>query len=797
MITEGLFSKESMNLQLIQRNEAIVDKQRVTELSNALRLHPKLVELLILRGISDETAISKFLHPDVANFHDPFLMKGMAEAKERLEEAIERGEKVVVYGDYDADGICASAILTLYLSSRGLDVYTHIPNRIGEGYGLSVESIERIIEDVCPDLILTCDCGISGHDEVEYALDLGVDVIVTDHHELAEQIPECTVINPKQTDCRYPINYLCGAGVALKLVQAMGGTSSMLEYLDLAAIATVADLVPLYDENRLIVQLGLQRINGGFNLGLRHLVASLELTDAVTSGDIAYKLAPRINAAGRMGDAYRAFRLLTTTDSQEAIDIIVSINEDNLKRKTVCDELYNEAVGDLSYEDLVHDRAIILSHPTWEKGITGIVAARLTNDFRRPSFILVNAGESYKGTCRSIDGINVYEILTDAGDLLIEYGGHSQAAGFSILEENIPVFKERVNRFLARFPDSYFQPQMQYDLDVDLQEIDVKLAEALELLEPTGNSFTKPLFRTRADRLKVSLCKSNANHTQIVTENGLSIFAFNFYKQNHFLLSEGEKELVLELQKNVYNGKTSVKSILRAVRPQQLYINENTALANYVKNLNVRVPLGESRLVPYAVDRLAQLIEEPFGTLVVAYDKAGYEKAVCAAGDKLPMRDFLYSQTKNNYSRIIVAPEFDDSLLLFGYDRVIFIDRPIDDGLLGYIGKHTKAEIYIPEVDTRKKFVEKLDISRETFGRCYAAIKQNAAISSANIYSYYKKIKPESISEAQFVFCVVVFTELELISVTRGTFQLIVKPFFKTELTDSPSYRLVAEMLRQ
>ena len=783
-----------MNLQLIKRNDNPIDAATVRHLSETLKLHPKLVELLVLRGISDEAAIHRFLVPDVANFHDPFLMKGMAEAKARLEQAIDANEKIVVYGDYDADGICASAILTLYLSSRGLDVYTHIPNRIGEGYGLNIDSIEHIIESVCPDLILTCDCGISGHEEVEYALDLGVDMIVTDHHELAEKLPECTVINPKQTDCNYPINYLCGAGVALKLVQAMGGTDAMQEYLDLAAIATVADLVPLYDENRLIVQLGLKRINGGFNLGLRHLIAGLSLDGEITSGDIAYKLAPRINAAGRMGDAYRAFVLLTTSDPAQADEIIESINNDNAKRKEACDALYNEAVADLSYEDMVHDRAIILSHPSWEKGITGIVAARLTNDFRRPSFILVNAGDSYKGTCRSIDGINVYEILTAAADLLIEYGGHSQAAGFSIREENIAAFKNRVNTYLAKFPDALFLPQMQYDLDIALDEIDMELVESLERLEPTGNSFTKPLFLTRAGNVKVTLCK-NANHTQITTESGLQIFAFNFYKQNHFLLSEGDKELILELQRNMYNGRASVKSILRAVRPQSLYINDRTAAANYVKNLNVRVPTDKIRVSTYRETQFADLLGGAYGTLVVAFDKAGYDKAVRLSGDSLLLRDFLYAQTKNNYSRIIVAPEFDENLLLFGYDRIIFIDRPISDGLLAYLNKHTKAEIYIPEEDSRKRFVQAIDVSRETFGRCYELIKRNATLSASNIYSYYKKLRvSETVSEAQFVFCVIVFMELKLIGIARGDFRLIVNPFFNTELSDSPSYRLVSSL---
>lgn len=261
-----------------------------------------------------------------------------------------------------------------------------------------------------------------------------MDVIVTDHHEVSGLVPECIVVNPKQEDCDYPFDMLCGAGVALKVIQALGGLDKMLEYTDLACVATIADLVPLTDENRLIVQLGLKKINDKKNLGLTFLFDALGLEN-VNSGDVAYKVAPRINAAGRMGDAYRAFELLTTVDVKRAKQIVDEIEEDNLRRKEMCDEMYSEAVEDLNSEDLINNRAIILSHPSWEKGITGILAARLAGEYNRPVFILVKSGDTYKGTCRSIDGINVHELLVGCRDSLVEFGGHAQAAGFSIAPE--------------------------------------------------------------------------------------------------------------------------------------------------------------------------------------------------------------------------------------------------------------------------------------------------------------------------------------------------------------------------
>ena len=291
-----------MNVSISIKNSNPVDAAKAEELSRLFGLDDKIVELLISRGINTADALKKFLYPDKSMFYDPFKMKGMREATDRIRKAIDNKEKVIIYGDYDADGVCAAAVLSLFLSSEGLDVFVHIPNRISDGYGLNEETLEKIIETHTPDLIVTCDCGISGVEEVRFALDLGVDVIVTDHHEVSGLVPECIVVNPKQEDCDYPFDMLCGAGVALKVIQALGGLDKMLEYTDLACVATIADLVPLTDENRLIVQLGLKKINDKKNLGLTFLFDALGLEN-VNSGDVAYKVAPRINAAGRGGSA--------------------------------------------------------------------------------------------------------------------------------------------------------------------------------------------------------------------------------------------------------------------------------------------------------------------------------------------------------------------------------------------------------------------------------------------------------------------------------------------------------------
>ncbi len=783
-----------MNLELIKRSGTDADKTAVEALSRKTNLHPVLTELLICRGIDSVEAINNFLNPDIGNFYDPFLFKGMKEAAERIETAIENDERVIVYGDYDADGVCAAAILSLYLADRGLNVYTHIPSRSGEGYGLSVESLERIIEQALPDLIITCDCGISGHREVEFAKSLGVDVIVTDHHEVSDTVPDCVVINPKLSGCNYPIDYLCGAGVALKVVQALGGIEKAAEYFDLAAVATIADLVPLLDENRLIVQLGLKDVNK-MNKGLRALLLNQQIDKNVTSSDIAYKIAPRINAAGRMGDAYRAFELLTTNDKIKIDTIVKEINDDNNKRKILCDDMYSEALELIKSENLTDSRAVILSHPTWEKGITGILAARIAGDFKRPSFILVNSGDSYKGTSRSINGINIYELLSSLKDILLEYGGHSQAAGFSILKENIPVFKERISKYLEQFDKTLFMPSCEYDTEIELGDITTPLAKALEKMEPFGNSNPRPVFVAETEKLEVSPCKNNYCHTNIVTSGGLTILAFNYYNSNQFLLGAAPKRLALEVSLNTFGSKESPKAVLKAVKPDDFYINNSAAKAGYLKTLELS---GEKKAVfaEYAPSDLARIVPDSvFGTLIIAGCEETYLRIQPLVSEKIVLSEFMYSTNKNNYSKIIVSPLFDAELMLSNYSKVIFADPPLGTGIISYLNSKTDAEIFIPKASDVKSFLENIDVSRETFSLYFDVIRRNTDINALNIFTYFKILssRAPNLELKQFIACYLVFSELNFISVQGSGFSLKMNQGVKSDLNNSACYNYLKE----
>lgn len=778
-----------MNVRITPKNRNSVDMNNVESIASKLGLNKKFVELMCLRGIDSIDAVNKFLYPTKEQFYDPFSMKGMHDAVERITQAIENGEKVVIYGDYDADGVCAASILSLYLSKRGLDVFVHIPNRVGDGYGLNTESLSRIIENHMPDLIITCDCGISGFNEVRFVLDLGVDIIVTDHHEISCEVPECTVVNPKQEDCAYPFDQLCGAGVALKLIQALDGVDEMLIYTDLACVATIADLVPLTDENRLIVQFGLKRLNEKKNLGLSVMFDDLALEN-ITSGDIAYKIAPRINAAGRMGDAYRAFELLTSTDVGRIKQIADEINADNARRKEMGDEMYGEASEDLAFENLIDNRAIVLSHPSWEKGITGILAARLAGDYNRPAFITVKSGESYKGTCRSVEGINIHDLLLSCRDYLIEFGGHSQAAGFSIMPDKIDDFRKAVNEYLATFPDELFLPKASFDMEITTEDVDYDFVRALDLLEPTGNGNTKPLFKINISEAKISPCKNNGAHISVILDSGFQIFAFNYSKLAYQLMSPGEKALVTELQTSNFGGK-QIKGIMRCCSPSELYINDSICVGYPYELLNY-LPKDNCKYSLYDESELNSLTGNLYGTLVIAFNRDSYEKYV-SSHEKPAFREFLYPTSRNNFSRIIVAPSFAAGNLSFAnYNRIIFLDAPLNNGIISYLNSVTKAEIFLPN-EIKENY--DLSVERDVCVKYFEAIRACANIpaSSLNVFFKHASQKYPELQLRQFIFCVKVFEELGFIKITESPFSLNIVKGVKADLTMSKIYCMVGE----
>ena len=448
--------------------------------------------LLSARGIKTDEAARRYLSPSLSDLHDPFLLPGMAETVALLKDAISRGDTILVYGDYDADGVCAASILLETLHEEGASLAYRIPSRHVEGYGLNCDAIREVAQKA--KLLITVDCGISNVQEVALAKELGLTVIITDHHQPPEILPAADVVmDPLLGD--YPFPYLCGAGIALKICQALQGVAGVEKRLDLAALATVADVVPLLDENRVIVREGMRRMETTSRPGLKALLASAGTEPPLTADHLAFRLGPRINAAGRLGDAKLGVHLLLTPDPAKAQHIAGLLETANRTRQDLEREMTASALTQLSLDELAKSHVIIVSGEGWNPGLVGLTAGRLCERFHLPAIALSLRDGTATGSCRSIPGVNIYRMLSACADLLEHFGGHEQAAGLTLKEETLPLLRERLEKVISESaPEETFLPAMEYDLTVPFRTWTPKALELLDRLEPTGCGNPPPLF---------------------------------------------------------------------------------------------------------------------------------------------------------------------------------------------------------------------------------------------------------------------------------------------------------------
>ncbi len=464
--------------------------------------YPCLVSaVLASRGIATAEEAAAFLEHEQRLTYSPFLMADMDKAVERVQRALADHERIAVFGDYDVDGITATCILVDYLQSRGADVLHYIPRRIEDGYGLSVDAIEGLYRKGTR-LLITVDCGITGVEEVDFANSLGMDVVVTDHHECKETLPRAVaVVDPHRPDCSYPFKHLAGCGVALKLALALGGPDReealFSRYCTLAAIGTVADVMQMSGENRTIVSRGLAAIEHSDFIGLHALLKEAGLAGReITSVQIGFVLAPRINAAGRMGAADKAAELLLCTDPAEAERMARELCALNRERQNVEQTIYSQAEEMIARLPDRDRSALVLESSRWHQGVVGIVASRLSEKYSRPSFMIHLNGDTGKGSCRSWGGFNLFAALENCKDLLLGFGGHELAAGFTIEEANIPAFRERMNDYARSFQGGA-APVSVLDVDVAITHpsaVTLEELEALSALEPYGSGNARPVF---------------------------------------------------------------------------------------------------------------------------------------------------------------------------------------------------------------------------------------------------------------------------------------------------------------
>ncbi|MGE0267649.1 MAG: single-stranded-DNA-specific exonuclease RecJ [Candidatus Omnitrophota bacterium] len=470
------------------------------KLSDALGIHPIISQLLVNRSIDDIEEAANFLNPELKSLHDPFLFKGMDKAVERILQAAKNSERVLIFGDYDVDGVTSSYILNSTLSRLGLDLIHHIPHRMNDGYGLNHEIAEIAFQQKV-NLLITIDCGITAYDEVESIRNKGIDVIIIDHHEPSDsRLPNAlAIIDPKQKDCPYPFKELASAGLALKVSEALTKKTSE-DLLGFAALGTVADVVPLKGENRIIVKHGLKLIHKTKNKGLKALLKSSKIDKGpLTPFHIGFILGPRINAAGRMGTAHTSLDLFLCDDEEQAEHLTGELESYNLERQKMQNDTITEAMaiveGQINFKE---QKVIVLNKEGWHKGILGIVASRLTDKYYRPAIVISTHEGIGTASCRSIEGFHIQNALQECQDILENYGGHEGAAGLTIRQEKIDPFREMINTIAHRVLEvKELTPSITIESEIPLTSVDEQLAGTLESLQPFGEGNPQPVFCSR------------------------------------------------------------------------------------------------------------------------------------------------------------------------------------------------------------------------------------------------------------------------------------------------------------
>ncbi len=549
------------------------DQDKINELIEKFQISELLATVLVNRNIINEKEVELFLNPTRNDFHDPYLMPDMKIAVKRIIKAIENNEKAIIYGDYDVDGITSITVLSKFLKERGLNVGAYIPNRLNEGYGLNKEAIKKIADSGYK-LIITVDCGISGIEEIKYAYSLGMEVIVTDHHEPLDELPKAlAIIDCKRKDNKYPFNSLAGVGVAFKLIQAIGielklDEREYLKYLDIVAIGTISDIVPLVDENRVIAKLGLKLVEVTKSPGVRALLNAAAYKE-VNSNTVSFGIAPRINACGRMGHEREALDLFLTENIVEANKITNTLNEYNKQRQNIEKRIFEEAILKIEKEHLDKNNAIVLGDESWHHGVIGIVASKITELYFKPSILICFEGENGKGSGRSIPGFDLHGALCATSDYLEKYGGHEMAVGLSLKKNKFDDFRKAFEEKSKEANTEEIVPVIKIDKEINLKDIYIENVKELNLLEPFGEANKTPIFIYKNLRIDSIRALSEGKHLKLTLKEGNTIInaiGFNMgqYAEEYQL---GDKiDVIGVLEINTFNGIESVQINMKDLR---------------------------------------------------------------------------------------------------------------------------------------------------------------------------------------------------------------------------------------
>ena len=765
IVPEYSFSEEQLNI--------------ISDLAAATGLTEQITRILYARGVDTVQKIRRFMHPSEKNFLSPYLMKGMEEAVELITQARDEGRTVAVFGDYDADGICASAIMYHALRDFGIEAQVYVPERV-DGYGLSEETIDRIFEECNPELFITVDCGISCAKEAQYIYELGSDVIVTDHHELPEILPDCVIVNPKLED-DYPYDNLCGAGVAFKLACALIGEKAY-QYLDFATLATVADSVPLLGENRDIVTEGLKR----FNTKLRSCFAQLlgKNTENITAQTLAFNVAPRVNAAGRMGDAQAAFQLFISENEAEIYELATKLCTYNIERQKCCDELYASAKKKL-LEKGAYGNVIMLSDESWNSGFVGIVAARIAEEYNRPTLLFVRNGDMLKGSARSIESVNIFTALKNCAEHVEEFGGHAQAAGINIRVDKFDELERALGEEIGR---TYSSEDFEQVIPISAEITDrfpEKFARELAEMEPYGVGHRRPLFSITAGACLARPVKPMSPHLSVKSDC-IDLMYFSGAKNLKIIESDVKKNFIFEINLSKFRGREYIKGHVRDLlydgrtgRKAAESIFANTIARSYANTIAADVEELSLEETKALITQKQQ--ECPYGLCLIASDRCtlryydGLEKFGC---------DLFYPSSRNLANALVISPAPDADLS--GFRDFIFLDVPSDFNVAALEGR----KVYVNRDICGYKMFEGLDIQRESLLAIFSALRREVnSLHGETVEELAVSCNGLGFDKMEFIFALSVFEELGLVAFESG--KLTVYRGVKAELNDSAIYRKV------
>lgn len=746
-----------------------------SDLSKKLKISPQISQILKNRYIDNEKDAEVFMNPSLEYLRDPFLMKDMKKAVDRIEKAIKNNENIWIYGDYDVDGVSSTSILCIYFDSINYPINYYIPNRLEEGYGINEESIKHIHSQGC-NLMISVDCGITSVKEIDLANELGFDVIITDHHECQSEIPNAyAVINQKQEDCNYPFDMLCGCGVAFKLIQALTPKeefkTSLYNYIEIVTLATICDIVPLKDENRILVKNGLKLMSECQNIGLKELIKVCGVeSDKIKSSHIAFAIGPRINASGRLGYSKLGVELFTTKNQSKAKKIANMLEDKNNERQLIEAKMYQEAEAIIeSNEKYKDDKVLVIAKEGWQHGIIGIVASKLTEKYYKPTILLTIEDGEATGSARSIKGFSIFDALVESKDLLNKFGGHDQAAGLALDSDKIEDLSYEVNQF-AKYElneeDLIENVNVEYELSEE--SIDLNLIEELHKLEPFGLSNPNPKFIVRDALLKnINVIGKNKQHLKftIEKEKSYSCIGFNMAYLKSRYNQDDKVDVLFQLDENNFMGKRSVQFLLKDMRlahPKNPYTNEKTVelfskIIPDVENLYNLGDIDEKAICEkFKNEDIDECINETKNinifdylnknTLVITNTINGFSRALSDISlideEKYSGFDINYNviNTKNDKLQLIFSPNI-DKIDVKRYNNIILYDYLYNMGEYSYLCKNANNESSIIKYYNKSDLlylnnvIDNLIPDREEFKVVYkiALIQKNLEVNLVDI----------------------------------------------------------------